>query len=96
MESKLVPYEVIEKAIGGDTASLLTVQAHYKPHIAYLSHGDTELKDLLNAKLLEAVLKFKVDYQSPEKSQSQEKPVFMGFTEAKIRAVRVLYSSPQK
>ncbi|MBU5483836.1 helix-turn-helix domain-containing protein [Clostridium sp. MSJ-11] len=65
MKSKLVSYEVIKKAIGGDTASLLAVQAHYKPHIAYLSHGDIELKNLLNAKSLEAALKFKINYQSP-------------------------------
>lgn len=58
----LVPYEVIEKAVGGDTASLLDVQAYYKPRIAYLSHGDTELQELLNTKLLEAVLKFRMDY----------------------------------
>lgn len=62
MKSKLVPYEVIEKAVGGDTASLLDVQAYYKPRIAYLSHGDTELQELLNTKLLEAVLKFRMDY----------------------------------
>lgn len=66
MKPNLVPYETIEKAVGGDTASLLAVQQHYKPFIGYLSNGDTELKEVLNAKLLEAVLKFRMNYQ-PEK-----------------------------
>ena len=67
MKPKLVPYEIIEKAILGDNDSLLIVQAHYKQHIAYLSHGNTELQDLLTSKLLQAVLKFKICYQPPEK-----------------------------
>lgn len=66
MKPNLVPYETIEKAVGGDTASLLAVQQHYKPFIGYLSNGDTELKEVLNAKLLKAVLKFRMNYQ-PEK-----------------------------
>ena len=40
---KLISYEVIEKAVGGDTAALLAVQQHCKPYIAYLSIGDTDL-----------------------------------------------------
>ena len=64
MKTKLVPYETIEKAVGGDGASLLAIQQHYKALIGYLSCGDTELKDLLNAKLLGAVLKFRMDYQA--------------------------------
>lgn len=67
MKSNLVSYEVIKKAVGGDIASLLAIQQHYKPYIAYLSHGDTDLNDLLNSKLLEAILKFKLDYQPPSK-----------------------------
>lgn len=64
MKPNLVPYETIEKAVGGDTASLLAVQQHYKPFIGYLSNGDTELKEVLNVKLLEAILKFRMDYQA--------------------------------
>ena len=66
MKPNLVPYEVIEKAVSGDSDSLLAVQQHYKPFIGYLSNGDTDLKEMLNAKLLEAILKFRMDYQ-PEK-----------------------------
>ncbi len=40
MKSKLVPYEVIEKAVGGDTTSLLAIQQHYKSVVGYLSNGD--------------------------------------------------------
>jgi len=40
---KPIPYEVIEKAVGGDTAALFTVQQHCKPYIAYLSKGNTDL-----------------------------------------------------
>lgn len=63
MTKNKISYEVIEQAITGDTAALLAVQQHYKLYIAYLSHGDNDLQDLLNAKLLEAVLKFNLDYQ---------------------------------
>ena len=40
---KPIPYEVIEKAVGGDTAALFTVQQHCKPYIAYLRKGNTDL-----------------------------------------------------
>lgn len=67
MMKNKIAYEVIEQAITGDTVALLAVQERYKPYIAYQSHGDSDLQDLLNAKLLEAVLKFKLDYQLPHK-----------------------------
>ncbi len=69
MNSKynLVPYEVIEKAITGDTASLLAVQERHKAYIGRLSKGNADMKERLNAKLLMAVLKFRMDYQPPRK-----------------------------
>ena len=63
----LVPYEVIERAITGDTAALLTVQERHKAYISRLSSGNAEMKERLNAKLLMAVLKFRLDYQPPSK-----------------------------
>ena len=63
----LVPYEVIEKAITGDTAALLTVQERHKAYIGRLSGGNANIKERLNAKLLMAVLKFRLDYQPPHK-----------------------------
>lgn len=67
MKSKLIPFETIEKAVYGDTASLLAIQQHYKPFIGYLSNGDTDLREALNAKLLAAISKFRLDYQPPSK-----------------------------
>ena len=59
----LVPYEVIERAITGDTAALLAVQERHKAYIGRLSGGKYEGQERLNGKLLMAVLKFRLDYQ---------------------------------
>ena len=59
----LVPYEVIEKAITGDTAALLAVQERHKAYIGKLCRGNADMKEQLNEKLLMAVLKFRLDYQ---------------------------------
>ena len=61
----LAPYEVIEKAITGDTDTLLAVQQRHKAYIVKLSGGNAEMKDRLNAKLLMAVSKFRMAYQPP-------------------------------
>ena len=63
----LVPYEVIERAITGDTAALLTVQERHKAYIGRLSGGNADMKERLNEKLLMAVMKFRLDYQPPSK-----------------------------
>ena len=63
----LVPYEVIERAITGDTAALLAVQEQHKAYIGRLSGGNADMHERLNAKLLMAVLKFRLDYQPPSK-----------------------------
>lgn len=63
----LVPYEVIERAITGDTAALLAVQERHKGYIGRLSGGNVDMKERLNAKLLMAVLKFRLNYQPPRK-----------------------------
>ena len=59
----IVPYDVIEKAITGDTAALLVVQERHKAYIGRLSGGNADMKERLNAKLLMAVMKFRMDYQ---------------------------------
>ena len=52
----LVPYEVIERAITGDTAVLLAVQEQHKAYIGRLSPGGSaDMQERLNAKLLMAV-----------------------------------------
>lgn len=63
----LVPLEVIEKAVTGDTATLLAIQERYKSYIGKLSRGNADMKDRLNTKLLVAVLKFRMDNQPPSK-----------------------------
>lgn len=63
----LVPYEVIERAITGDTSALLAVQERHRAYIGRLSGGNVDMKERLNAKLLIAVLKFRMDYQPPSK-----------------------------
>lgn len=63
----LVSYEVIERAVTGDTAALLTVQERYKAYIGRLIGGNVDMQERLNAKLLMAVLKFRLDYQPPRK-----------------------------
>lgn len=63
----LVLYEVIEKAITGDTDALLAVQERHKAYIGRLSGGNAEMKERLNAKLLMAILKFQIKYQPPRK-----------------------------
>lgn len=69
MNSKynLIPYEVIERAIAGDTDALLAVQRRHKAYIGRLSRGNADMKNKLNAKLLIAVMQFRLDYQPPSK-----------------------------
>lgn len=63
----LVPYEVIERAIIDDTAALLAIQERHKAYIDRLSRGNADMKEQLNAKLLMAVMKFRLDYLPPSK-----------------------------
>ena len=64
MNSKynLVPYEVIERAITGDTVALLAVQERHKAYRGRLSEGNADMKERLNAKLLMAVLTFRMEH----------------------------------
>ena len=58
----LVPYEVIERAITGDTVALLAVQERHKAYRGRLSEGNSDMKERLNAKLLMAVLTFRMEH----------------------------------
>lgn len=58
----LVPYEVIERAITGDTVALLAVQERHKVYRGRLSEGNADMKERLNAKLLMAVLTFRMEH----------------------------------
>lgn len=62
---KLIPFEVIEKAVAGEPEAIDTVLRHYTGRIKYLStyrgHINDDIQDRLKAKLVEAVLKFRFD-----------------------------------
>ena len=62
---KLIPFEIIEKAVAGEAEAINTVLRHYIPQIKYLSkyqgHINDEIEDCLKAKLMNAVLQFQFD-----------------------------------
>ncbi len=60
---KLIPFEVIEKAVAEEPEAVDAVLRHYTAHIKYLStykgHINDDTQDRLKAKLIEAILKFR-------------------------------------
>ena len=60
---KLIPFEVIEKAIAGEPEAVNTVLKHYTAYIKYLSmykgYINDDIQDRLKARLTEAILKFR-------------------------------------
>ena len=62
---KLIPFEVIQKAVVGEPEAVDAVLRHYTSHIKYLSmykgHINDDTQDRLKAKLVEAILKFRFD-----------------------------------
>ena len=64
-KKKLIPFDVIQKAIAGEPEAVDTVLRHYTAHIKYLSmykgHINDDTQDRLKAKLVEAILKFLFD-----------------------------------
>ena len=62
---KLIPFEVIEKAVAGAPEAVDTVLQYYTAHIKYLSmykgHINNDIQDRLKARLTEAILKFRFD-----------------------------------
>lgn len=62
---KLIPFEVIQKAVAGELEAVDAVLRHYIVHIKYLSmykgHINDDTQDRLKAKLVEAILKFRFD-----------------------------------
>ena len=46
----LVPYEVIERAVTGDTAALLAVQERHKAYIGRLSGGNADYERAIKCK----------------------------------------------
>ena len=62
---KLIPFEVIEKAVAGEPEAVDAVLRYYNAHIKYLSmykgHINDDTQDRLKVKLVEAILKFRFD-----------------------------------
>ena len=62
---KLIPFEVIEKAVVGESEAIGAVLRHYAGHIKYLStyrgHINDDIQDRLKAQLMKAILQFHFD-----------------------------------
>ena len=62
---KLIPIEVIEKAVVGEPEAVDAVLRHYTAYIKYLSiykgYINDDTQDRLKTKLVEAILKFRFD-----------------------------------
>ena len=72
---KLIPFEVIEKAVAGEPEAIELVLQHYSPRIKYLSkyrgYINDDIQDYLKACLMEALPKFRFDrwrVAKPEKA----------------------------
>ena len=59
---KLIPFEVIQKAVAGEPETVDAVLRYYTAHIKYLSmykgHINDDTQDRLKTKLVESILKF--------------------------------------
>lgn len=62
---KLIPFDVIEKAIAGEPEAIEHVLQHYSPRIKYLSkyqgHFNSDIQDRLKAQLMKAIIQFRFD-----------------------------------
>ena len=62
---KLIPFEVIKKAVAGEPEAIDAVLRYYTGYIKYPSmykgHINDDTQDRLKAKLVEAILKFRFD-----------------------------------
>ncbi len=62
---KLIPFEVIEKAVTGEPEAMNMILRHYTGRIKYLStyrgHINDDIQDRLKAQLIKAILQFRFD-----------------------------------
>lgn len=62
---KLIPFEVIEKAVAGEPEAIGIVLKHYSPRIKYLSkcqgHINDDIQERLKAQLIKSILQFRFD-----------------------------------
>jgi hypothetical protein len=60
---KYLPYETIERIVTGDTEAITDLVAWYMPYIKKLSQSDKETEDRVIARLMNAAMRFKLDYE---------------------------------
>ena len=62
---KLIPFEVIEKAVVGEPEAIDMVLRSYAGHIKYMSmyqgHINDDIQERLKAQLIRAIFKFRFD-----------------------------------
>lgn len=62
---KLIPFEIIEKAVNGEPEAINVVLQYYSPRIKYLSkyqgHINDDIQDHLKAQLMKAIIQFRFD-----------------------------------
>ena len=62
---KLIPFEVIEKAVAGEPEAINAVLQYYSQRIKYLSkyrgHINDDIQDRLKAQLMKAIIQFRFD-----------------------------------
>ena len=63
---KKLSYEQIEKVIVGDTETMTELVKHYMPYIRKLSCGNQDTEDKIVTRLMNTVLRFKLDYKSKQ------------------------------
>lgn len=60
---KLIPFDIIEKAVDGEPEAVDIALQHYSPSIKYLSkyrgHINDDIQDCLKAQLIKAILQFR-------------------------------------
>jgi len=63
---KKLSYEQIEKVITGDAETMTEMVNLYMPYIRKLSYGNQDTEDKIVARLMNTVLRFKLDYKAKQ------------------------------
>jgi hypothetical protein len=58
-----LPYETIERVVVGDAEAMTELVAWYMPYIRKLSQDDKEIEDWVISRLMNDVLRFRLDYE---------------------------------
>lgn len=62
---KMIPFEIVEKAVAGESEAIDAVLRHYAGRIKYLSayrgHINDDIQERLKTQLIKAILQFRFD-----------------------------------